>query len=150
MIGVGFKILTPTPVPKLPRVPPPTHTQRSGIWLGLVSKYWLPHPYQNYPESPPHTHNYRGYERAYKFKEQYMNRLTVCEIKYMNRLGFFQSLVYDWGWFQSTDSHTHTNITRPPPPPPSVKLVTFCLCKLSSIIFLLPVVLIMLNGWDIT
>ena len=58
MIGVGFKILTPTPIPKLPRVPPP--------------------------------HNHRGYERVYKFKEQYMNR-SFCEIKYMNRL-FFQRL----------------------------------------------------------
>ena len=59
MIGVGFKIRTPTPVPKLPL-------------------------------SSPHTHNYRGYEKVYKFAEQYMNRPTLCEIKYMNRLGFFQ------------------------------------------------------------
>ena len=30
---------------------------------------------------------------VYKFKEQFMNyrnRSTFCEIKYMNRLGFFQ------------------------------------------------------------
>ena len=28
--------------------------QKPGIWLGLVSKYWLTHPYQNYHElSPP-------------------------------------------------------------------------------------------------
>ena len=62
MIGVGFKILTRSPVPKLPRVPPP-HT---------------------------HTHSNKGYERVCKFKEQYMNMSTFCEIKYINSLGFFQ------------------------------------------------------------
>ena len=41
------------------------------------------------PLVPP-IHNHRGYKRVYKFKEQYMNRSTFCEIKYMNRLGFFQ------------------------------------------------------------
>ena len=63
MTGFGFKILTPTPVPKLPRVPP--QSQRI--------------------------------ERVYKFKDQYMNRSTFCEIKYMNRLGLFKGCVYDWG-----------------------------------------------------
>ena len=58
VIGVGFKILTRTPVSKLPELPPP--------------------PY------------HRGYKRVYKFKENYMNRSTFCEIKYMNRLFFFQ------------------------------------------------------------
>ena len=81
MIGVGFKILTPTPVPKLPRVSPP----------------------------PPLTHNYRGYERVYNFKEQYINS--------------FKGQVYDWGWFQNTDLHTRT------------KIFTFCLSKLCAIIF---------------
>ena len=50
MIGVCFKILTLTPVLKLPRVPPlhtHTHTHRHT-----------------------HTHNYRGYERVCKFKER--------------------------------------------------------------------------------
>ena len=107
--------------------------QRLGIWLVLVSKHWLPHPYLNYPEAPPHNH--RGYERVYKFKEQYMNRSTFCEIKYMNRLGFFKGCVYDWGWFQSTDMHTRAKITWVHPPPPSLKLFTFCLCKLCAIIF---------------
>ena len=58
IIEVGFKILTLTPVPKLPR--------------------------------DPHIH--RGNEKVYKFKEQCMNRSTFSEIKYMNRLGFFQRL----------------------------------------------------------
>ena len=60
MVGVGFKILTGTPVPKLPELPPP--------------------------------HKHRGYtlKRIYKFKEHYMNRSTFCEVKYMNRLFFFQ------------------------------------------------------------
>ena len=58
MIGVVFKILTRTPVPKL-------------------------------PELPSHTHNHRGYKWVYKFKEHYMNMSTFCEIKCMNRLGFF-------------------------------------------------------------
>ena len=40
------------------------------------------------PPPPTHTHNNRGYERVYKFKEQYMNVLTFCEINYMNKLGF--------------------------------------------------------------
>ena len=62
MTGDDFKILTLTLVPKLPRAPPP-HT---------------------------HTHNHKGYERVYKFKEQYMNKSTFCDIKYMNRLCFFQ------------------------------------------------------------
>ena len=77
MSGVGFKILTPTHLPKLPRVTPP------------------PSP------PPPHTHNYRGYERVYKFIEQYMNRSTFCEIKYLKRLGFnSKGRVYDdWVWF---------------------------------------------------
>ena len=61
MVGVGFKILTRTPIPKLPELP-----------------------------SSPHTHNHRGYKRVYKFKEHYMNMSTFCEIKYMNRLSFFQ------------------------------------------------------------
>ena len=43
--------------------------QRPGIWLGLVSKYWLPHRYQNYPESPPpprtHTHTITEDMRGY-------------------------------------------------------------------------------------
>ena len=29
----------------------------------------------------------------------------------MNRLGFFKGQVYDWGWFQNTDSHSRTKIT---------------------------------------
>ena len=97
MIGVGFKILTRKPVPKLPELPP--------------------------------APNRRGYKRVYKFKEHY----TFCEIKYMNRLGFFfkkkKGRVYDWGWFQNTDWHTRTEITPSPiqhlapplekfPPPP--------------------------------
>ena len=57
MIGVGFKILTRTSVPKLPEL---------------------------------HPHNHRGYKRVYKLKEHYTNRSTFCEIKYMNRLFFFQ------------------------------------------------------------
>ena len=28
--------------------------QRPGIWLGLVSKYWLADPCQNYPHPTPH------------------------------------------------------------------------------------------------
>ena len=106
MIGVGFKILTRTPVPKLPELPP----------------------------TPPPP-NRRGYKRVYKFKEHYI----FCEIKYMNRLGFFKGRVYDWGWFQNTDSHTRTLITPSshsafgPPPPhwkrldpaPSLKLFHF-------------------------
>ena len=31
---------------------------------------------------------------------------------------FFKGRVYDWGWFQNTDSHTRTKITQSPPPPP--------------------------------
>ena len=34
----------------------------------------------------PLLNNYRGNERVYKFEEQYINRSTFCEIKYMNRL----------------------------------------------------------------
>ena len=64
MIGVDFKILTRTPVPKLPKLPPPPH-------------------------------NHRGYKRVCKFKEHSMNRSTFCEIKYMNRLGYFKGRVYD-------------------------------------------------------
>ena len=81
--------------------------------------------------------NYRGYERVYKFKEQYMNRSTFCEIKYLNRLFFFKGRVYDWGWFQNTDSHTRKKIIprSPHTPPPSLKLFNFCLCKLCAIIF---------------
>ena len=67
MIGVGFRILNRTPVPKLPELPPPPP----------------PHTHTN-------THNHRGYKRVYKFKEHYMNRSTFCEIKYMVRLSFFQ------------------------------------------------------------
>ena len=40
-----------------------------------------------------------------------MNRSTFCEIKYMNRLDFIKGQVYDWGWFQNTDSYTRTKIT---------------------------------------
>ena len=48
-----------------------------------------------------------------------MNRSTFCEIKYMNRLSFFsKGGAYDWGWFQNTDSHTHTKITPSLSPPP--------------------------------
>ena len=61
MTGDGFKILTRTLIPKLPRSPP---------------------------------HNHRGYERVYKFKDQYMNMITFCEIKYMNRLFFFSKAGY--------------------------------------------------------
>ena len=43
-----------------------------------------------------------------------MNRSTLCEIKYMNRLFFFYqrpaSAIYDKGWFQNTDSRTRTKI----------------------------------------
>ena len=64
-----------------------------------------------------------------------MNRSTFSEIKYMNRLSVcFKGLVYDWGWFQNTDSPTRTNVT-PSPPPMSFKRFTFSLCKLSAIIF---------------
>ena len=45
-----------------------------------------------------------------------MNRSTFRKIKYMNRLGFFKGRVYDWGWFQNTDSYTRTKITPSPPP----------------------------------
>ena len=77
----------------------------------------------------------REYERIYKFKEQYMNRTTFCEIKYMNKLGFFfKDQVYDWDWFRNTDLHTHT-ITPSTLPPMSLKLFTLCLCKLCAIIF---------------
>ena len=51
MIGVGFKILTPTPVPKSPRVLP---------------------------------YNHRGYERVYKFKEQYKNSSNFSLFVYVN------------------------------------------------------------------
>ena len=30
----------------------------------------------------------------------YINRLTFCEIKYVDGLAFFKGLVYDWGWFK--------------------------------------------------
>ena len=53
----------------------------------------------------------------YIFKEQYMDRSTFCEIKYMNRLGFFKGRLYDWAWFQNTDSHTRTKNTRVAPTP---------------------------------
>ena len=60
--------------------------------------------------------NHRGNERVYKFKEQYMNRSTFCEIKYMKRLFFFsKNRVYDSCWFQNTDSHTRIKITPAPP-----------------------------------
>ena len=47
------------------------------------------------------------------------NRSTFCEIKYMNRLGFFKGLVYGWGGFKiltpkpipnypKSNTHTHT------------------------------------------
>ena len=47
-----------------------------------------------------------------------MNRSTFCEIKYMNRLVvfFFKGRVYDWGWFQITDSHISTKIPEMLPP----------------------------------
>ena len=45
-----------------------------------------------------------------------MNKLTFCEIKYVNRLFFFKGRVYDWGWFQNTDSHTRTKIPQSSPP----------------------------------
>ena len=53
---------------------------------------------------------------VYKFKEQLMNRSTFCEIKYIDRLFFFKGQVYDWDWFQKTDSHIHTKITPSCPP----------------------------------
>ena len=59
MIGVGFEILTLTPVPILPKLP------------------------------PPHNHRGYICKRVYKYKEHYINRLTFCEIKCMKRLGFF-------------------------------------------------------------
>ena len=40
-----------------------------------------------------------------------MNRSTFCEIKYINRQFFCKGRVYDWGWFQNTDSLTHTKIS---------------------------------------
>ena len=73
--------------------------------------------------------NIRGYIRVYKFKEQYMNRSTLCEIKYMNRLFFFKGQVNDWGWFQNTDSHAHIKITRVVPPPPHTHNYRGYTCK---------------------
>ena len=102
MIGVGFKILIPTPVPKLPRVP---------------------------------THNHRGYKRVYKFKDQYMNRSTLCEIKYISIGCGYLKAVYMIG----VDSKvlTCTPVPKLPEftPTPSLKLFTFCLCKLCAIRF---------------
>ena len=48
---------------------------------------------------------------VYKFKDQYMNMSTFCEIKYS-----FNGRVCDWSWFQNTDSHFRTNITPRSPP----------------------------------
>ena len=64
---------------------------------------------------PPHTHNYRGYERVYKFKEQYMNRSTFCEIKYMNRL-FFSKAGYMIG--VGFKILTRTPVAKSPRVPP--------------------------------
>ena len=82
-----------------------------------------------------------------------MNRSTFCEIRYMKKTGgggvssktgymigvSFKILI-------CTPLPTLPRAPPPPPPPPSLKLFTFCLCKLSAMIFLLQVVLVMLNG----
>ena len=127
MTGDSFKILTRTPVPKLPRVPP--------------------------PPPPPPPRNHRGYKRVYKFKEQYMNKSTFCEIKYMNRLVFFSKAGYMIGvGFKILTRRPVSKFTRvPSPPSPELKLqlVALCLRKLCAIILfasMLQVVLIMLNG----
>ena len=104
---VDFKRRTPTPVPKLPRVPP-----------------------------PPHTHNRRGYERVYKFKEQYMNRSTFCEIKYMNRLGcFFSKAVYmtGIGFKRLTRTPVPTLPRVPPHPHPFLEFKTFHFLSMSIV-----------------
>ena len=62
--------------------------------------------------------NHGWHEIVYKFKRQYMNWSTFCEIKYMNRHFFFKCHVYDWGRFKKNGSHAHTKITQTPSPPP--------------------------------
>ena len=120
MIGVGFKILARTPVPKLPKLPP-----------------------------PPHPDNHRGYKRVYKFKEHYMNRSTFCEIKYMNRL-FFSKAGYRIGvGFRILTRTRVPKLPRVPPPPPPEFLKTFSLSVYVNCVqlySLLQVVLIILNG----
>ena len=73
MIGVGFKVLTHTPVPKLPELPPPTYNHRG---YKRVYKF--------------KEHNM---ERSTFCEIKYMNRLGFI----------FKGQVYDWGWFQNTD-----------------------------------------------
>ena len=80
MVGVGFKMLTHTPIPKLLKLPPPP---------------------------PPHNHGGYTCKRVHKFKEHYMNRSTLCEIKYMNMLVFFSKAGYMIG----------VGFRIPPPPP---------------------------------
>ena len=85
--------------------------------------------------------DHRGYERIYKFKEQDMNRSTFCEIKYMNRLGFFSKARYMIGvGFKIRLAHRYQNYHESAPPPPlaptpGLKLFTFSLCKLCAIKF---------------
>ena len=82
------------------------------------------------PPPPTHTHNYRGYERVYKFKEQYMNRSTVCKIKYMKRLGFFSKARYmlGVGFKILTHSPVPTFPESPIPPSPRVSLSVYVYC----------------------
>ena len=94
-----------------------------GYMIGIGFKILTPHPYKICPESPrptpTHKHNYRGHERVYKFKEENMNRSTFCEIKYMNRLGFFSKAGYMIG--AGFKILTRTSVQKlPPPPPPRV------------------------------
>ena len=62
---------------------------KAGYMIGIGVKKLTRTPLPKLPEFPPPPHNHRAYKRVYKFKEHYMNRSTFCEIKYMNRLGFF-------------------------------------------------------------
>ena len=64
---------------------------------------------------------HRAYERIDKFREQFMNRSTFCEIKYMNRLGFFSKAGHMIG--VGFKIQTCTPIPKLPfvcPPPPQV------------------------------
>ena len=84
---------------------------------------------------------------VYKFKDQYMNRSAFCEIKNIKRLVLFSQAGYMiWVGFKIMTRTPLATLPRFPPTPPSLKLFTFCQCKLSAIIFLLQVVFIMLNG----
>ena len=65
--------------------------------------------------------NHRGYKRVYKFKEQYMDRSTFCEIKYMNRLFFQRSGIWLGLVSEYWLAHLYQSYPQPPPPPSEFK-----------------------------